>query len=245
MIKIGIVSLAVGEKFREDVKYGIRTKVKYCEKYGYDFIEDDSNTDHTRHLAWSKIPVILAYLEKYDYLVWMDADTIITNDDKKMEWFIREYMGDKELMYVESKQWVNTGVMFIKSTDYMREFMSESWNHTDKICWEQGAIDYLWRINWRNCRSKIMLVPDQRTFNSSWEQWRPSQFLVHFPGCGEPNRPVECLKRMMSMFCVLKKDDECYDEYIKRMDWLGNADKEIPVLESVCRRTQNVFPLDL
>jgi hypothetical protein len=244
-MKIGVCSLAVGDKFRNDVKYGIRTKVEYCKKHGYDFIEDDSKTDYTRHLAWSKIPVILEYLSKYDYLVWMDADTIITNDNLKLEDFITRLLHDKELMYVRSKGWVNTGVMFIKNTEFMHRFMKASWPFTDKICWEQGAIDHLYRINWEGCQSKIVLVPDQTEYNSAWEQWRPNQFLIHFPGCGEPNRPKDCLRRMMEMFCVLKMDEETDEQHRERLEWMSTAETTLPILYNLCQKSGRYVPLDL
>jgi hypothetical protein len=85
-MKIGIVTL-YDEAYREFGAVTASLKRDYCQKHGYDFIEDDSKTDMTRHLAWSKIPAILEYLPKYDYLVWMDADTLIMNPEKRLEEF--------------------------------------------------------------------------------------------------------------------------------------------------------------
>lgn len=216
--------MAIGDKFREDVKYGIRSKVEYCKRHGYDFIQDDSKTDYTRHLAWSKIPAILEYLPKYDYLVWIDADTLIMNPEKKLEDFISKLMLDNQLMYVASLNWVNTGVMFIKNTQFMKAFMAQSWHHTDQICWEQGAIDLLYRTDWLGCQKVIKVIPDQTEFNSLWHQFKWGQFLVHFPGCGEKGRPENCLKRMMDMFCTLKMDEESWETYLKRLETLRTVD---------------------
>jgi len=240
-MRIGVCSLAIGDAFKEAVKYGVRSKVLYCQKHGYDFIQDDSLTDHSRHLAWSKIPVILNYLTKYDYLVWVDADTLIMNPDKRLEDYIA-MMADRELMYVASLGWVNTGVMFIKNTPFMLEFFAETWGYTNEICWEQGAIDRLYRDDWRGCRSKIVILPDQTVFNSLWHQYRWGQFLVHFPGCGEPNRPENCLRRMMDMFCVLRMDEESEEEYGKRLQKLRSINMTAEYLR--CSGEGKYLPLD-
>jgi hypothetical protein len=120
--------------------------------------------------------------------------------------------------------WVNTGVMFIKNTQFMLAFMAQSWHHTDQICWEQGAIDLLYRVNWLGCQEVIKIVPDQTEFNSLWHQFKWGQFLVHFPGCGEPGRPQNCLKRMMDMFCVLKMDEETEEEHRNRIEKLKTVE---------------------
>jgi len=220
-MKIAIGSLSIGEKYKNDTKYGRLTKINYCKKWGYDFIEDSSNTDKSRPLQWSKIKLILKYLSDYDYFVWIDADTLIMNQEISIESFIVRLMvpENKELIYSKEYSWVNTGVMFIKNTDFMNNFFKESWRHPNLICLDQGAIDMLWRTNWRLCQSKINIV-EQTEFNSGWYNWEWGQFLIHFPGCGESGRKPNSLRRMMEMFCPLKMSEEVDEEYQKRLLWL-------------------------
>jgi len=247
-MKIGVISLAIGDKFKADVKYGILTKQKYCSKHGYDFLTSEGKTDYSRHLAWSKVPAILQYLRPeygYDYLVWIDADTLIMNDSIRVEDLIQRLMEGKDLMYVAARQWVNTGVLFMRNTPFLTEFLTECWQHTDQICWEQGAIDLLYRTNWKNCQSKIKVVADQTQFNSDWYQYKPGQFILHFPGCGEAGRPVDCLKRMMAKFCPIRMDEDTDETYIERRQWLdGSVGVDVEVWYMLCRACNKYLPLD-
>jgi hypothetical protein len=91
-MKIGICSLAIGDLYKSIVSYGIKSKREYCIVQGYDFIDDETVYDKTRPIAWSKILLLKKYLCKYDYLVWLDADTMITNNYVQMQSIINRYM---------------------------------------------------------------------------------------------------------------------------------------------------------
>ena len=69
-----------GDNYKDMVKYGIVNKQRYCKKHGLNLIQDESVIDHSRRLQWSKICMLLKILHEYDYLIWIDADTYITND---------------------------------------------------------------------------------------------------------------------------------------------------------------------
>lgn len=219
--KICVLSLAVGDQFRYTVRYGIQTRIEYCNKHKYDYIEDESVVDWSRPLQWAKILLILKYLPEYDYVVWIDADTLIMNPEVRLEERIDRLLGpEKEVMYTTGHSWVNNGIIFVKNTQFMREYFQEVYNHTDQVCREQGSMDYLWRENWKNCREKVVVVENQREFNSFWDNYEWGDFIIHFPGCGEPNRPERCLERMMRMYCPIRmvEDDEKTLEY--RLNWL-------------------------
>ena len=83
-MKIGVITLATGEKFLYDIKYGRITLENYCRKHTYDLLEDNSLIkEHDREIQWTKILLIQKFLElnTYDYIVWIDADTIILNQE--------------------------------------------------------------------------------------------------------------------------------------------------------------------
>ncbi len=78
---IAMVSLAVGDNFRNAVSLGIQNKQSYCDEHGYDFICEDELLDHTRTAHWSKILLILKTMENsnYKWIFWTDADALISN----------------------------------------------------------------------------------------------------------------------------------------------------------------------
>lgn len=243
-MKIAICTLHVGDKFKEETKYGKIVKEQYCKKHDYDYIDDETVVDHSRDFPWSKIKVIQKHLPNYDYVVWIDADIQIMNSNKKLDEFIDEFMGNNLLMYVKSRQWVNTGVMFIKNDPFMFEFFDESYKHTNQICWEQGAIDFLYRINWKGCQSKIHLV-NHKLFNSDWFDWDSNDFIVHFPGCSVQKSPG-CLRKMMELFCPIKMDHETVEQFNQRYFWLYNfASAEMRQCKRMCDTKRLYFPFQL
>lgn len=246
-MKIGIITLATGEKFIRDIKYGRKTLENYCTLHGYNLLEDLSLVDiHDREIQWTKIPLILKYLsispDEYDYLVWIDADTIIMNQTIKVETIMDRLMGDKLIMYSKDfGNWINNGVIFIKNDPMVVDFFTETWNHPNEICREQGAMDKLYRMNWKGCRNIIQVTDDPCEYNPVWFQYKPDQFLMHFPGCGEPCRKPNSLLYMMDMFMPLKMngDDEHFKDtdgtHSQRLQWLSNyAEADVRQLKARC-----------
>lgn len=64
----------------------LKNRDYYVKKYNYDLIVTPSNLiDHTKPIAWSKLLAIKYYLKYYDYLFYIDMDTVILNMDIKLE----------------------------------------------------------------------------------------------------------------------------------------------------------------
>ena len=250
-MKIGVITLAVGEKFLKDIKYARITLKDYCKKHNYDFLEDTSLvTNHDREIQWTKILLVQKYLEikEYDYLVWIDADIVILNPEITLESFIDRLMNNKDIMYSRDfGGWVNNGVIFIKNTDFSREFFKESWNHTNEICREQGSMDMLYRYNWNNSQQHIQLTDDPREYNPMWFQYEYGMFLMHVPGCGEPMRKPNSLKIMLDMFCPIKMDEETEETYLERLRWLReDASRDLKHKKQLCiQQGWKYLPIDL
>ncbi len=87
---IAVVSIAIGDSYYEQVKLGIENKHVYCEKHGYDFIFTEETLDHSRHPYWQKILLTLKAMEnpQYQWVVWIDADTLIMDLSTPLEDFI-------------------------------------------------------------------------------------------------------------------------------------------------------------
>lgn len=262
-MKICVLSLYHGGKFKKDTKYGRQTIVDYCKKHNYDFIEDDSLVkEHDREIQWTKILLIQKYLQfkidekdtYYDYLVWLDADIIILNPEKTIENFIERLMCRKDIMYSKDPYgWINNGVIFIKNTTQVLDFFRESWNHTNEVCREQGAMDILYRMNWNNCRHYIQVTDDPKEYNPVWFMYEYGIFLMHFPGSGEPSRSSNSLLKMLDMFSPLKLkgDDEhildTEDSYQERLKWLReDAEIDLKHKRQLCiQQGWKYFPIDL
>ncbi|GLC57864.1 hypothetical protein PLESTB_001282600 [Pleodorina starrii] len=51
----------------------------YAELHGYSYIDASDLLDYSRPASWSKIPAVLSVFDQYDWIFWLDADTLITN----------------------------------------------------------------------------------------------------------------------------------------------------------------------
>jgi hypothetical protein len=256
-MKIGIITLSHGEKFKNDISYGKKTLELYCKKHDYYLLEDESMVgSHKFEIQWTKIALIQKFLKdkSFDYLVWIDADTIILNDAIRIETIIDRLMFEKYIMYSKDfGNWVNNGVIFIKNTEEAEQYFAETWNHPAEICREQGAMDKLYRYNWDNCRRYVQITDDPTEYNPVWFQYKYGQFLMHFPGCGEPCRKPNSLLQMMDMFCpiMLKGDNghalDTPETFAKRLEWLElHAEKDLQEKKRQCEaQGWKYLPIDL
>jgi hypothetical protein len=138
--KIAVLTLAVGEKYKEAVSLGVENKRQYCEKHGYDFIYGDASLDESRVPAWSKILLIQEALTKdYDWIFWTDGDSLIMDFDRPLESFI-----DSNYDFIINSEFsiVCSGEFFLKNCDWSRDFMRQVYTHKcPEHPWEQTAIN--------------------------------------------------------------------------------------------------------
>jgi hypothetical protein len=186
---IRIISLACGEEYIEKWQTGILTKMDYCRKNNYGFIQDYNCLDVTRPAPWSKIRMVQRELERTDFIVWLDADTIIMNNKHRIEEFLIDMKKDHFLLIGEDYNAINSGVFIIKNCEISRVFLEDVYNQTDSInsgWWEQDAIIKLYP----KYKSGINIVPKKyvHIFNAYYsdncKNFKKGCFLIHFAGCG-------------------------------------------------------------
>lgn len=142
-LNIAICTLTVGQRYQDNVALGVKSKTLYCHKWNYQFINETQQLDLTRPIPWSKIDLILRELPKVDYLVWLDADTIICNYDMTIESLLKMLPSHKTLLIGHDFNCINSGVMFIKNSSEMIELFTKIKNtskYNRHIWWEQRAL---------------------------------------------------------------------------------------------------------
>lgn len=187
---IAVITIAHGKEYQKCVKRGTKSKRAYCKKHGYDFIFCKKSLDPSRKIYWSKILLALKVLENpsYKWVVWLDADTLIMNQDIPLEDLI-----DEKVNFCISQDWngINSGVFFIKNCNWSKRFLTNVYARTDCLTekWpEQTAIARELHEK-PEFGSKAKIVP-QRLFNSYPPEMRssltstyqPGDFLLHFAG---------------------------------------------------------------
>ena len=92
----------------------------YCEKHGYILIKSSRRAYKNRPATWERFPLLLKYIENYDYMVWIDADAFFYNSAPPLEDIINHYEKDILLSadvdkYLKSDS-VNAGFFILKNT---------------------------------------------------------------------------------------------------------------------------------
>ena len=205
MLKIGVCYMSIGENYKDATKYSYINIQLYCKKYNYTFIEDDSVYDDSRPIAWSKILLILKYLPEYDYIIWIDADILIMNNQITLESFIEKYK-EFDIICGSCPRMANTGFLFIKNSDFSNQFLKdvfynvydpESDPNERYMNWEQGSFINLYDKNHLESQSKIK-VTKYRELNSYWRQYNDGDFTIHGAGI----RDLEELKYFLHIWAM-------------------------------------------
>lgn len=189
-MKIGICFMSIGDEYKQRTKYSRQNKILYSEKYGYDFIEDESVYDGgEKGIPWYKLLLILKYLDKYDYIVWMDADLLIMNNEIKLEDIISKY-SEYSIICGSCSRMINTGMLFVKNNDFSKQFLVDVFNNVYDPAgdpyeryhnWEQGSFINLWDRNHLECQTHIK-VTEPREMNSFWVNFHYGDFILHGAG---------------------------------------------------------------
>ncbi len=186
----------------------------YCARHGYDLIMDESVYDSERPPAWSKILLMQKYLGAYEHLVWMDSDLYIMNLDIKLESWLSEY----DMLVSRDWKMINTGVWFIRNTDYMHSFLNKIYqNFIDHTHWEQEVFIRLYDQNEDDIQNHCKVIY-HIDLNSYWFNYAYGHFIIHLCGC----RAHSILDEAMTSFCPVKRwlHEEKEEDFQKRLEWI-------------------------
>jgi hypothetical protein len=119
----------------------------YAARHGYDLHLTSRLLAPERPPAWSKIALVRDLLERYDEVLWVDADAIFVDISKDIAELVRP---DKDLylvehVYAENPEWrsANTGVFLVRSTPWARDFLERVWAAEEYVhhpWWENAAV---------------------------------------------------------------------------------------------------------
>jgi hypothetical protein len=230
--KIGICTMALGEKYKEIVKYGQESIKKYCDINNYGFHNDEEVYDKSRSPAWSKILLLSKYLRKeYDYVIWIDADTFIMSPNVKIEDIIECHMKGKDILVAQDYIMINTGVIIIKNTEWSRKFINLIYDQEQFIehpNWEQAGFIDLYKNNTSNSKEhiKVLGLQEQNIMNTyQYSFFYNDCFILHFAGCFRDNKSSG-LDVLMLEFCPYKMEKEENNKYENRMEYIKNYNQE-------------------
>jgi hypothetical protein len=226
-MKIGVCTLNSGHEYKESVKLCIDSLNKYCFINNYTLINDESILGN-REPMWNKMLLLEKYLKildcnsfVYDYLVWIDSDIMIMNTNIKLENLIFDYMCNKDFMLAtDSGLQINTGVWFIKNTEYSRNIISLIYNLPELAgnYHEQGVFIQLYNKNLFNLKEHSIIIPENHhnLFNCSLYTYNYGDFLIHFLGIHKK----EWMEIVTNDYYPYQKLNEDINNYNNRLDFI-------------------------
>ncbi len=204
----------------EYAKYSILQTQKYCKLHNYQLIEMNHYGKNNISPYWLRINDLIQLTNNYSndtIFVYLDLDTIINPKYlyikiNKLLYSIDQCYNNKYDLYigkdVATYKYINTGVMFIKNTEYSRFLLNKWFNFYNPLYWkyqnnkwkcerksinntltlnckyagfdyEQGALEYIYNKNLYNSKLHIKILP----FNYCSNKYiYNDSFIYHFMG---------------------------------------------------------------
>ena len=157
----------------------------YCEHHGYEY-QCERILDKSRPPSWSKILVALKYIDQCDYFVWLDADTLITNNQITIEYFI-DLMDGKDMLIACDLNGLNCGTFMVRKCEFIVNLFEKIYSLksiTHNGWWEQTAFMLLYHNN-QCVRDRVCVLTENSStlFNARHYNWcEQNSLLIHFPG---------------------------------------------------------------
>lgn len=197
-----------------------QNKIKYAELHGYDCVYKTEG--FSKKIGFDKLYCLdsLFKTNKYEWILWTDADAMITNFSIKLEDLI-----DNNFHFIVATDFngINTGVFLIRYSDQGRKFLDYliefSRKHPDVRMQEQQFIKEAYEKT--DFKQIIKIVP-QKTMNSYMYDlyqsrysstpncrnrvdslgnngdWQVGDFIVHLPDISQKTR-IDIAKQMLDL----------------------------------------------
>lgn len=172
--------LAVGRLSDPNKRY-------YCRRHGYEFIPLDRTLDRSRPPQWSKILLLLEHLDRFDWLFWSDADSLVMNPDLRLEDLVDEHPA-ADLIITRDRNGVGTGEFLVSNRNgTARPFLQAVYDQVQfvmlKPLSDQAAMTRV--IEAGLAPVSVGYIPKRR-LNADLRDYRPGDFILHF--YGQPGR---------------------------------------------------------
>ena len=200
--RFAIVSVITGPVPKAYYAQAVTNRALYATRHSYT-LRLFPTIDERRPTAWSKVLAMKSTIRsaQYDWILWMDADALITNFEISLDEFV-PYGDEIDMLVATDCNGLNTGVFLLRSSPSALELLEEAYNGVhvsnntiDHVWWEQMSFVQMYAAS-EDVRKRTYVLP-QKSFNSYPTQhdcsgkshsWSEGDFIVHFPGHSDEDR---------------------------------------------------------
>ena len=177
-----------------DINYKINKA--YCDKNNIQLFRCNKRRHSNRHPAWERIPLILEYINDYDYIMWIDADAHFYIDSENIINLIND---NKNYDFIFSKDItvaINTGCFIVKNTKYSIDFLNK-WGYDEKLYennnypywWDNGVILDMFTLNILDIKNNCIIIDYGVLQHFNEDELFPNKpFIFHLAGRSEEIR---------------------------------------------------------
>jgi hypothetical protein len=164
----------------------VKTVQNYCNKHGYDYILQKEPLQEDCYTSYQKPLFLLKYIQDYDYVMWIDSDAIIANDNIKLEDKISEHV-DRWIFYTEDPaSWpLNSGVLIFKNCEQSIDLLNKWWDI------RRPNKNHPWRLDNAADQGRLISILGGET---DLDRWKEEAFI---------NDPLFCANLDDQVFSIL------------------------------------------
>ncbi|RIA89240.1 Glycosyltransferase Family 34 protein [Glomus cerebriforme] len=179
----------------------------YAQRNGYSFVGRSAEFSQQRYkkrkTVWGKFDAVEKVLPHYDWIFWLDMDTVIMNYNVTVEGLFEKFVGivggweqfeKKHLIVARPVHdvMINAGVFMMRNSEWSRDFLRVAQSRRDLYLghmYEQHAMwDLIRQPEWKP--GTLYLDQDDRTFNTFPSRYIRGDFVVHYAPDGCPAKPI-------------------------------------------------------
>jgi hypothetical protein len=161
-----------------------RVMALYAKRHSYKAIICKATIDASRPPAWSKLLLIERYLAENPacaWLMWIDADAVITDPTRRLEDLVDDNV-DFLAAQDQGPGLINAGVFLVRNCPAVFDMFRRAYAKVQYIhhpWWEQLALAEAMRECAPALRARVV---SRRLFNSFANEYQQGDFIIHFAG---------------------------------------------------------------
>lgn len=198
----------------------------YCKKYDYDIIKSHERTYKNRKPHWERLPLLLKYIDKYDYIIWIDADAFFYKNAPPITNVIDNYP-DKTFIFSgdsPKNDKINSGFFITKNNKLGKDIL-KLWAYSDdlykkriKPFQDQGVIRLIYKKNILNIKEHSKFI----TYGIL--QHYDSKMILKNPQYGLTNKPFVLHLTKFNKENRIKKSNKYYLKIIlPKGSWIKSS----------------------
>lgn len=194
------------------VEYTLPSKQRYAKKHGYDLLSirslgsDFHGVFNKNEIGFQRALRCFEMLISYDIVMWLDADSIITNHDYKIEDFVADY---KHTFYA-SYDWhgysnFSCGNFIIRKTPSIQQFINKFYSIGSSLSGagreEQNTLNLMhihteFKDEFKVLEHRFLSsIPTEEMYGNRWiaprpivGRWNEQSFILHLTGASNRGR---------------------------------------------------------